>query len=592
MLAAAALLALTVLGGDWHTDGGALEGSAPVLGAGGSGRRAPAVALVAPEVEADRIEAAVTGLPAGGGGVNAFVIFDVERGPDGALARARFAGLFIGGRAAIGEIGPGGRPEVLAGGPCDVRPGRAYKLLVAFDGPSVSLAVDGAMVAAHAFDGRRGKGVGFFTLGRARFDDVVVESAGKLAYEDHFEPAAAAAAPAGAGMMQPGAAGGTALPAAGSVPPGDAMPAASADGGYKGGPVGPCPGLDGPLAPESWQVPLELRRLVRRWYLDLLGRTPTEAEVLEAARAGGRATVDKLLASEEFWRAWYEAELFYFLLIDQFRPTAEPLISLPARLARGEADPRAALEAIVISQFFSARNPGNDTFVTVVMEQVLGLKVQEKENVAALEAGKKMYDGVPTAFLGEKGATQADVVRISFGKRAFAERYVERLHRRITGDEIGAGDLARAADRFAKDPRALSDLVREWVLAPAYRERPARAKTDVQWIQALYVDVLGTRPEYRELRDTRNALLALADSTPIRLVLSKVVADSKKADRAADVRGDATRWIRERFLLLLGRPANHEEVAACEAVLKDLGPRDGPRAVLRAILSSQEYQRY
>lgn len=598
MILAPLILALTVITGDWKIADGALEGQAPQGLAGGKDARRPAAAaLLGPDDQPDRIEAKVQGLAGKGqgGGVNAFVLFDIERSSDGKIKRARYAGLFIGGRrAAIGEFGAGGKPEVLADAPCDVRAGESYKLLLTFDGANVALAVDGAPVVAHAFEDRRGAGQGFLTLGRARFQNLVVEVKGQVAYEDHFDGGAAMAA----GSMPapaPAGDGGMSMPGPGPTmkPEPAAMPAASGDGGYAGGTLGPCPGLDGPLLDESWKVPPEVRRAIRRRYLDLLGRGPSEAEVLAAAQSGEEGAVDRLLASEDFWRHWYEDELFYFLLIDQFRPTSEPLISLPARLAKGQADPRAALEEIVISQFFSARNPGNDTFVTVVMEQVLGLKVQEKANVPALDAGKKLYDGAPGTFLGEKGASQADVVRISFGKKEFAERYVERLFRRLTGGEIDAAARTSVGARFREDPTRLAAIVREWVLAPAYRDRAAvRQKSDMQWIQTIYVDLLGGRPDYKEFRETRNALLALADSTAIRLVLGRVMVDSKKAERAANTRGQDERWVKERFLLLLGRPANIEELAAYTTTMKGLGPKDGPRVVLRAIVSSREYQRY
>jgi hypothetical protein len=367
-------------------------------------------------------------------------------------------------------------------------------------------------------------------------------------------------------------------------------PVAQEGGGYSGGPLAKTPGLDGPLPEASLSVSPDARRLLRRRYLDLIGRGPNEAEVLAAAKAGDEATVDALLKSGEFWRNWYEEELFFFLLIDQFRPTAPPLSDLPDRLARGEADPRSGLEEIVISQYFNARNPGNDTFVTVVLEQVLGLKVQEKANVPVLEAGKKMYDGAQATFLGEKGASQSDVVKIAFSKRAFAERYLERLHRRVAGADLPSDERAAAAARFEQDPKTLASIVRGWVLGPRYvsNAKYPRPKTDAQWIRTIYVDLLNARPDYREFRDTRNALLALADSTPIRRVLAKVMIDSKKADRAAAVGADPKAWISERFLLLLGRPPSDRELEAYGQVLKE----GGPRVVLRAIVQSHDYQTY
>ncbi len=605
---AIAVFALTVLSGDWKVADGALRGEAPAEGAGK--RPAVAAALVGPEEgpRAESIEATVTAEPPEQGRpANAFILFDVTRDAAGRIAGARFAGLFVGGRrAAIGTIARNQRAKVDVDASCDVRPGQAYKLKVAIAADRATLLVDGSEVLSAPLDGgRTGSGQGFYTLGAARFDDVAVRAGGALAYEEKFDGYTDGALPSGESMTGPASPSPAPAPAPspmtdGMTPPGGTMtgpaptpapvPTAVEGGGYAGGPLGKTPGLDGPLGAESFALAEDARRLIRRRFLDLLGRGPTEAEILAAAKAGDEASVDALVASGEFWRSWYEEELFYMLLIDQFRPTGEPLASLPDRLARGEADPKGGLAEIVISQYFSARNPGNDTFVTVVLEQGLGLKVQEKANVATLEAGKKMYDGYETAFLGEKGASQSDVVRIVFGKRAFAERYVERLHRRICGAELPEAERAAAAERFEKDPRGLAAVVRGWVLSPRYvsTAKYPRAKTDPQWVRTLYADLLGARPAYKEFRDTRNALLALADSTPIRRVLGKVVVDSKRADRAAAVGGDGKRWIEERFLLLLGRKPRAGELEAYEAVLKE----SGPRVVLRAIVQSQEYQSY
>jgi hypothetical protein len=638
----AALLALDILAGDWRVEDGGLRGEAPAPGAR-EARRPFAAALVGPESgeRPTAIEATVRcDADEKRRGANAFVIFDVERDADGRIAGARFAGLFVGGkRAAIGTLARGGRPQVEADASVDVRPGRAYRLEVVLEGGRAALHLDGAEVVAADAPARPGAaGQGLLTLGAARFDDVVVRgAAGAVLFEDRFEDRADGAVPGGmaggapdagreggeaAGPAKPGAGmeggsmaggpsmGGEAAGGGGAMGgtmggsmegsmtggsraapiPAPSQPALEG-GGYAGGPIArSTPGLDGPLGAESLAVPEDARRLIRRRYMDLLGRGPVEAEVLSAARAGEQATVATLVRSPEFWRNWYEEELFYFLLIDQFRPTGEPLASLPDRLARGETDPRSALAEIVISQYFSARNPGNDTFVTVVMEQVLALKVQEKGNAKDLEGGKKMYDGYASSFLGEKGDSQADVVRIAFSRRAMSERYVERLHRRVVGAEIAPEERARAALRFERAPKELAAIVEGWALSPAYAAaaKYPRAKTDPQWIRTLYADLLGARPDYREFRDTRNALLALADSTPIRRVLGRVVVDSRKADRAAAAGADPKRWVEERFLLLLGRRPKPAEATAFEEALRG----HGPRLVLRALVQSKEYQTY
>ncbi len=344
------------------------------------------------------------------------------------------------------------------------------------------------------------------------------------------------------------------------------------------------------LGDESFKVPAEDRKVLRRYYMDLAGRGPTEPELLVAAKEGRAATDERLLASPEHLETWYEEELYYFLLIDQFRPASEPVISIPRRLAAGELTVRDALQQIVIGQSFNLRNPGNDTFVTVVLEQILGITVQEKEGKKLLDAGKKMYDGYEATVFGKKGKNQADFVEIVFRSPEFAKHYLGRYYERLTGSKIAAPDLAAAAERFQKEPRELRAIVREWLLAPAYAKQAPRPKTDVQWAKTFYLDLLGRAPTFRELRDVRTALDALADSTPVRNALAKVVIDSEKnvADASYVGAAGSRRWVEEWFLLLLGRPATEKEVRVFVSALEEADTR----VVLDAIVTSPEYGTY
>ena len=78
-----------------------------------------------------------------------------------------------------------------------------------------------------------------------------------------------------------------------------------------------------------------------------------------------------------FWRAWLEEQLYYFLLVDNFRPTSQRVLDAPGDLSKGKIGAREALHRIVLSASFDRRNPGPDTFVTVVMENpyVSGIKM-------------------------------------------------------------------------------------------------------------------------------------------------------------------------------------------------------------------------
>ena len=84
-------------------------------------------------------------------------------------------------------------------------------------------------------------------------------------------------------------------------------------------------------------------------------------------RICGNKTVSDLLevaldrSSElhaELWGNWLDEQLYYFLLIDNFRPESESIRALPGELARGELDVVSAIHRIVLSPNFNQRNPG------------------------------------------------------------------------------------------------------------------------------------------------------------------------------------------------------------------------------------------
>src|SRR5262249_52761161 len=150
-------------------------------------------------------------------------------------------------------------------------------------------------------------------------------------------------------------------------------------------------------------------RLLQRLCYDvwLRGPSPSELRLLVGSETGD--VVGRLLHSREAMAVWFEEQLQYFLLLDQFRPPADVTDRIPGRLFKGELDARAAFGEILLSTGFSLRNPGNDTFVTVVLEQCLGYRVQDPKIKPILEAGKKIYDGKKGRFLGQEGQSQSDL---------------------------------------------------------------------------------------------------------------------------------------------------------------------------------------
>jgi len=332
-------------------------------------------------------------------------------------------------------------------------------------------------------------------------------------------------------------------------------------------------------------------RHVRALYLDLLGRTP-DADELELARSSRADVLLRLLCgSREFWEHWYEDELYFFLLIDNARPAEAPgEDGLPARLAAGRLGVLDAEREIVTGSAFNRANPGNDTFVSVVFEQLLGLRVQDSP--ALLQAGKQMYDGQPATLFGQRGSSQADVVGIVARQPGFAETFVQRQYRRLVGAAPAREDGKRWAAALREQPDAFPALAAEWLASPAYAERlkTLRPKTDTQFIRGLYVDLTGERPAPDQLQRLRGALGVLADTGPLRAVIARSLLD-QQAERLpcrGEVEGDA--FVTATFERYLGRAPSTEEQ---QDFLVIYGQEDcQPATLVRAIVTHWEYQYY
>lgn len=332
-------------------------------------------------------------------------------------------------------------------------------------------------------------------------------------------------------------------------------------------------------------------RAVRTIYLDVLGRPPLPAEDRAARGKSLGELVDLTLAHPEFWPRWFEEQLYYFLLVNNFRPQAEGILGLPAELAAGRLDAREAVHRLALSANFDQRNPGADTFVTVVMEQLTGMEVQR--NTRELEIGKRIYDGGEGTFLGRSGKCQADVVRIAVESRAFAKHFVGREHERFVHVAPGEKEWSAAASEFHKDPGQYLALVRRWLVSETYVARLAQPIPlgNRLFVRALFVDLLGRAPREEEAEPMRQALDGLSDPLPLRSVLVRMMLDSNrvKVDSRAAVTDPPT-WIRERFERFFGRPPSAEELAAFLAAWND--PSCRPQTILCALLSSAEYQSY
>jgi hypothetical protein len=359
----------------------------------------------------------------------------------------------------------------------------------------------------------------------------------------------------------------------------------------KADPVRPTPPVPKKTLLERRLDPMRLR-LIRRLYFDLKWRTPRLAEIERWYDRSHGEMVEAFLKDEETWDTWFERQLFYFLLLDRFRPKEGRVTTIPARLTRGEITMERALEEIVRSQYFNARNPGNDTFVTVVLEQCLGMVVQERRNTRVLEAGKKMYDGYRVKLFKETGDSQADFVRIVFRQRAFIDHLVGRAWKTLHGTELEKKRRKAFVDRCVAQPGSFRELYAEWLTGADYVEGVARPRTkgEIPYVRSLFLDTLDRLPSYQELRNVRNAFLSLADPTPIRFVMGRVLLESSQAR----IPGSALlvkQFVLEQFIRLFARQPTDKELTTFVNGLKS-DPAITPRVVLYTLISSPEYQSY
>ena len=328
---------------------------------------------------------------------------------------------------------------------------------------------------------------------------------------------------------------------------------------------------------------------LRRVCLDLLGRPPLADERARWIGQPAEATLVAITESRGFWAQWLEEQLWYFLLVDQFAPRGDSVLRLPDALEAGELDVRDAVHRLALAPNFDQRNPGADTFVTVVMEQLCGLSVDKQRR--ELEFGKKMYDGAQTRFLGGEGRTQSDVVKLAVQSESFARHYLTREHERLAHAKADPRAMAQWAKRFHKDPREYPLLVREWLSGESLERRLAtrRPISNRVWARSLHVDLLEAEPTREQTEPMRQALDSLADPAPLRSVMARLLLDGGKA-KIEPLGSDRAAWARAQWLRVLGREPRADELTAVVDALAQ--PACRVETVLYALVTSEEAASY
>ena len=331
--------------------------------------------------------------------------------------------------------------------------------------------------------------------------------------------------------------------------------------------------------------------MLRTVCLDLLGRPPLPLEREEWFDKDLRDYLKETTSGREFWDHWLEEQLYFFLLIDNFRPENEGVQAVPGKMFEGRLNPREAVHRIVLSPSFEMRNPGADTFVTVVMEQLAGMRVQKKPR--DLEIGKALYDGKPGTFLEHHGNSQADVVKICVESKEFARVFVAREYARMMHRDGSKKSLATWSRTFHKEPASYRDLVRAWFTSEEYmaRLKEQHPLSNRAFVNALHVDLLGRMPTKEEAEPMREALDGLGDSAPLRSILARLLLDSGRVTIPTKAELSNRRdWAASLFPRFFGREATPAELDAVCGALDE--PSCKPSTILYALLSHPEYHRF
>jgi len=335
------------------------------------------------------------------------------------------------------------------------------------------------------------------------------------------------------------------------------------------------------------KLDLPNRKYVKRLFLDLFQRSPSEAELLFAASIDRKQLVELMFASYEYHERWYNDQLYYLFLLRQFDPRAPWLLEIPAKLHRGEMSQRDALLALACSQYFHLRNLGPDNYVNVAIEQLLGRLPSQEE----LDAGKRMYDGNPEKLLGVAGTSQFHVARILTEQDESYAHILNRMWQRYFVEPAPPEEMAKWVERAKADSHALLAIQKEWILSDRYQKTvdKLRPKSDIQFIRTLYMDLLNREPTQDEFDYVQNALQAIADPIPLRSVIVRIFLDSGKIPLPDKSRlSDPKAWVTDQYIRFVSREPTPAELRACLETLN----QTNTRTVVQAILSSQEYQYY
>lgn len=197
-----------------------------------------------------------------------------------------------------------------------------------------------------------------------------------------------------------------------------------------------------------------LRRALER----LTGRAPEPEQLAALLPLERGALVQTLLERPELYERWWLDELAY-LLDGPARPQGEPWDSMPARLREGRVGVQDVHFALAVGRDWSGRWAGKQAWVSAVLERLLGLDPAAAQ--AERAAAERMYDGYESQLLGQKGSSQADLVRIATRDERARAHALRSAWRRVTGAEPEPAALSAALTRWQAEPQAFFRILAE-----------------------------------------------------------------------------------------------------------------------------------
>ena len=309
-------------------------------------------------------------------------------------------------------------------------------------------------------------------------------------------------------------------------------------------------------APRTEATPalaLDARRL-RAVYMDLAGRPPFDGERERWLGRGLYELLDELLPGEEVWRHWFEEQLYYFLLIDNFRPETERVAGRPRpTLTAGRLDVRDAIHRDRALLELRPAQPRR-RHLRHRRDGAADSASRCRKNARELEIGKSDLRRGRGRFLGQdRAATSPTSCASPSSHKRFARDVPRaRVPRGSCALEAGARRAVGLGARLRQGPpTSYPELCATWMASAAYEaaaRRADRLQPNRLFVRALFVDLLGPAADdaTRKSRRLRNALDGLSDPGPLRSVLARLLLIDSGTARCPSAGGDRenpTAWV-------------------------------------------------